>query len=85
MAIQLCRHSSQACCPWNVKFARGVKEPRFEARPEIVWKDAQALATGILAMSEDELRTVFRGLAMTWEKLAGLRPDARTVLDRAGQ
>ncbi len=47
-----------------MKFAREVKEPRFEARAAIAGKDARTLATEILAMSEDEFRAAFKGSAM---------------------
>jgi epoxyqueuosine reductase len=79
------RHISQSRCPWNVKLAPEVEEPRFEARSAIAKKDASALATDILAMSEDEFRAAFKGSAMKRAKAAGLRRNARTVLDRAAQ
>ena len=67
-------------CPWNVKFAREVTEPRFEARAAIAGKDARTLAEEILAMSEDEFRAAFRGSAMKRAKRAGLERNARAVL-----
>jgi epoxyqueuosine reductase len=66
----------QEVCPWNVKFAQPVKEPRFEAREVIGDRDAQTLATKILAMSEDEFRVAFKGSAMKRAKLAGLKRNA---------
>jgi epoxyqueuosine reductase len=69
----------QEVCPWNVKFAREVKEPRFEARDVIGKKDAKTLAREILPMSEDEFRTAFKGSAMKRAKLKGLRRNAAIV------
>ena len=80
IAIQLCRHTSHGVCPFNRKFAREVKEPRFEARAVIGSKDARILAAEILAMSEDELRTAFKGSAMKRAKLAGLKRNAAAVV-----
>jgi len=79
ISIQFCRHTSQEVCPWNVKFARPVTEPRFEARAVIASKDAKTLATDILAMSEDEFRAAFKGSAMKRAKLMGLRRTAAVV------
>ncbi len=80
IAIQFCRHTTQQVCPWNVKFAREVKEPRFEARAVIGEKDASTLATDILAMSEDEFRAAFKGSAMKRAKLAGLKRNAAALV-----
>jgi len=67
-------------CPWNVKFAHPVKEPRFEARAVIAGKEAKTLAEEILATSEDEFRAAFKGSAMKRAKLAGLRRNANALL-----
>ncbi len=67
-------------CPWNVKFAREMKEPSFEPRPAIAGKDTKALAAEILGMSEDEFRVAFKGSAMKRAKLAGLRRNAEVLL-----
>lgn len=71
----------QEVCPWNVKFARAVQEPRFEARAVVARKDAQALAAEILAMSEDEFRAAFKGSPMKRAKAKGLKRNAAEVLD----
>ena len=71
-------------CPWNVKFAREVREPRFEARAVIAGKDAKKLATEILAMSDDEFRSEFKGSAMKRSKLIGLKRNAAIVLQNPG-
>jgi epoxyqueuosine reductase len=70
----------QEVCPWNVKFAREVKEPSFQPRAAIADKDARTLAAAILAMSEDEFRAAFKGSAMKRAKPAGLRRNAAAVL-----
>ncbi len=67
-------------CPWNVKFAREVREPAFAAREFIGGNDARTLATEILAMDDDTYRTAFRGSAVKRAKLAGLKRTARVVL-----
>ena len=74
----------QEVCPWNVKFAREVKEPAFEARAVIAGKDAKALATAILAMSEDDFRAAFQGSPMKRAKSAGLKRNAAVVRQAAG-
>ncbi len=71
-------------CPWNVKFAREIVEPRFQPRTVIGQEDAEALAAEILAMNEDEFRTAFKGSAMKRAKLAGLRRNAAVVLGNQG-
>ena len=73
-------HASQEVCPWNVKFAREVKEPSFQPRAVIAEKDARSLATELLAMSEDDFRAAFKGSAMKRAKLVGLRRNAEVVL-----
>lgn len=68
-------------CPWNVKFARTVREPRFEPRAAVAGRDAPTLAREILAMDEDQFRTAFRGSAMKRAKRRGLARNAQVVLD----
>ncbi len=68
-----------------MKFAREVKESRFEARAVIAGKDAKTLATEILAMSEDEFRAAFKGSAMKRAKVAGLKRNAAVVRQAAGR
>jgi epoxyqueuosine reductase len=70
-------------CPWNVSFARAVREPAFAARAVLAGKDARTLAEEILAMDEDAYRVAFRGSAMKRAKLAGLKRNASVVLENA--
>jgi epoxyqueuosine reductase QueG len=77
------RHASQEECPWNIKFAREVKEPSFLPRAVIGEKDAETLAAEILAISGDEFRTAFKSSAMKRAKLGGLRRNAAVALEDA--
>ncbi len=74
----------QDVCPWNEKFARPLREPRFEARAPIAsggaLVDAGTLARTILAMDEPEYRAAFHDSAMTRARLSGLRRNAAIVL-----
>lgn len=73
----------QDVCPWNVKFARELREPAFAPRQIIAGKDAATLAQDILAMDEAAYREAFRGSAMKRAKLAGLQRNAAVVVRRA--
>ena len=75
----------QDVCPWNVKFARELKEPAFAPRAVLADKDAATLAREILAMDEPAYREAFRGSAMKRAKLAGLQRNAQAVLDGGGR
>ncbi|MGH7651781.1 MAG: tRNA epoxyqueuosine(34) reductase QueG [Gemmatimonadaceae bacterium] len=77
----------QEVCPWNVRFARDLKEERFAPRALLAGKDARALALEILEMDEFSYRESFRKSPMKRAKLAGLARNARAVLqniDSAG-
>ena len=84
ISIQFCRHTSQVVCPFNRKFARDLKEPRFQPRAVIGEKNAKTLAVEILEMSEDEFRATSKGSAMKRAKVAGLRRNAAVVLGKRG-
>lgn len=79
-SIRFCRHTSQEVCPFNRKFARDLKESAFAPRPVIAGKDAKALATEILAMSEDAFRAAFKGSPIKRARSAGLRRNAAVLL-----
>jgi epoxyqueuosine reductase QueG len=83
ITIPLSRDTSQEVCPWNVSFARSVREPAFAARDVLAGKEARVLAEEILAMDDDAYRTAFKGSAMKRAKLAGLRRNASVVLENA--
>jgi epoxyqueuosine reductase len=68
-------------CPWNVRFSRDLADDSpFKPREVIAGKDARALAHELLAMSEDEFSTRFRGSPMKRAKLKGLKRNAAAVL-----
>jgi epoxyqueuosine reductase len=75
----------QDVCPWNVRFAQELKEPAFAAREAIAGKDARTLAREILAMSDEDFRTAFRGSPMKRAKLRGLKRNAAVVLANIGE
>lgn len=66
----------QDVCPWNVKFARDVTEPALQARADRIDPDIVEL----LAMTDEEWRTRFRGSAMMRAKRRGLARNAAVVL-----
>ncbi len=74
----------QEVCPWNISFAREVREPAFAPREVIADKDLRSLAHDILAMDDDAFRAAFKGSAMKRAKLAGLQRNARVVLENSG-
>ena len=74
------RHFPQDVCPWNVKFSRDATESAFVARDVIAGKDAQTLATELLAMSQEEFSAAFRKSPVKRAKLAGLQRNARASL-----
>ena len=79
---RLCRHISQTCCPWNVKFSQELTEASpFRARESIAGKDSLTLARDILALDQDAVSAVFRKSPMKRAKLAGFRRNAAVVLD----
>lgn len=67
--------------PWNVKFSRDATEPAFAAREVIAGKDARTLATEVLAMDDEQFRTVFRKSPIKRAKRSGLVRNAEVVLD----
>jgi epoxyqueuosine reductase len=74
----------QEVCPWNEKFALPLREPAFAARAAIAGKDAQTLAREILAMSDEDFRTTFKGSPMKRAKLRGLKRNAAVLLGNVG-
>lgn len=74
----------QDVCPWNVSFARELREPAFVARPAVAGKDARTLAGELLMMDEEEFRAAFRRSPMKRAKHAGLVRNAKVVLANLG-
>ena len=75
----------QEVCPWNGKFSLPLREETFRPRPVIAAKSATALSRDILAMSDDDFRSAFKGSPMKRAKLRGLKRNAAVVLANAGQ
>jgi len=73
-------YTSQTCCPFNIKFAQELKEPAFKPRAFLAAKDAKTLAEDLLAISQDDFSAAFRKSPMKRAKLAGLKRNARVVL-----
>jgi epoxyqueuosine reductase len=84
IAIRVYRHASQTCCPFNIKFARALREPAFAPREALAGKDARSLAREILRMSQEEFSRAFKGSPMKRAKLRGLKRNAAVVLGNVG-
>jgi len=74
----------QDVCPWNVRFSKELREPAFAARESLAGKDARTLARDILAMNDEDFRTMFRGSPMKRAKLRGLKRNAAVILGNVG-
>lgn len=74
----------QDVCPWNVRFARELKEPRFRQRESPAGNDARGLAREILALDEMQFRTHYKGSPMKRAKRSGLARNAAVVLGNTG-
>jgi epoxyqueuosine reductase len=71
----------QDVCPYNVKFARELREPAFAAREAIRGKDAGTLARELVAIGDEEFRNSFRNSPMKRAKRRGLARNAAVVLE----
>jgi epoxyqueuosine reductase len=74
----------QEVCPFNRKFAKELSEPAFAARPALAGRDARSLALELLAMSQSEFSTAFKGSPMKRAKLRGLKRNSSVVLGNLG-
>lgn len=74
----------QEVCPWNEKFANGLREPAFAPRGAIAGRDARTLAREILAMDDEAYRSAFKGSPLKRPKLRGLKRNAAVVLGNLG-
>jgi epoxyqueuosine reductase len=74
----------QDVCPYNVKFARELREPAFAAREAIRDKGAETLARDLLAMGDEEFRSAFSRSPMKRAKRSGLARNAAVVLANSG-
>jgi epoxyqueuosine reductase len=71
-------------CPWNVSFAREVREPAFAARAGLDSTDGRATARALLAMSVTKFQQQFKGSPMKRAKRRGLARNAAVVLGNVG-
>jgi epoxyqueuosine reductase len=71
----------QDVCPYNVKFARELREPAFAAREAIRGKDAATLAQELIVIGDEDFRISFRNSPMKRAKRRGLARNAAVVLE----
>lgn len=74
----------QDVCPYNVKFARELREPAFAVRDAIRGKSPETLSRDLLAMTDEEFRSAFRHSPMKRAKRRGLARNAAVVLGNSG-
>ena len=75
------RHSSQAVCPWNVRFSSALPAASpYAPRDALAGKDARRLAREILLMTQEEFSAAYKGSPMKRAKLRGLKRNACVVL-----
>jgi epoxyqueuosine reductase QueG len=78
------RHVSQDVCPYNVKFARSLREPAFAPREVLAGKSTRQLARELLAMTQGEFSAAFKGSPMKRAKRRGLARNAAVALGNGG-
>ena len=66
-------------CPYNHKFARELSEPSFAARSVIPGKEVSTRARELLAMSQSEFSTAFKGSPMKRVRRRGLKRNSAVV------
>jgi epoxyqueuosine reductase len=71
----------QDVCPYNIKFARELREPAFAARDAIRHKNAETLARELVTMSDEDFRSAFRRSPIKRAKRRGLSRNAAVVLE----
>jgi epoxyqueuosine reductase len=74
----------QEVCPWNVSFARELRVPELAPREMLASNDARTIARELLAMTQAEFSTAFKGSPMKRAKLRGLKRNAAVVLGNIG-
>ena len=78
------RQASRDVCPWNVRFARELREPAFAAREALAGRDARTLARGILGMTQEQFSAAFKGSPVKRAKRRGLKRNVAVVLGNVG-
>jgi epoxyqueuosine reductase len=74
----------QEVCPWNISFARAVRDDALRPREFLNSRSARELASEILQMSDDDYNQSFRGSPMKRAKRRGLARNAAVVLGNTG-
>jgi epoxyqueuosine reductase len=67
----------QDVCPWNVRFAEELTEPRYRSRPSDQWPTLEE----IVRMTERECEAAFEGTALERAGRSGLARNAAVVLE----
>ena len=67
-----------------MKFSRDATELAFAARAVIAGKDARTLANEVLAMDDEAFRVAFKKSPIKRAKLAGLKRNAKVLIDHLG-
>jgi epoxyqueuosine reductase len=81
---RFCRYISQTVCPFNIKFAKELKVPKFASREVLSGKDARTLARELLLMTQEKFSATFKNSPMKRPKLRGLKRNAAVVLGNVG-
>ena len=75
------RQTAKEVCPWNVKFARALRDGSpFAPRAFIAGQDAATLTRDLRALDDEGVRPAFSKSLMKRAKLAGLQRNAEVVL-----
>jgi epoxyqueuosine reductase len=74
----------QDVCPWNVRFAREIREPAFAPRAALAQTDARRLARELMTMDDAAFRTAFQDSPVTRAKRRGLARNAAVALGNIG-
>jgi epoxyqueuosine reductase len=75
----------QDVCPWNISFARELKEDQFGPRSLFDGRNARDVAIELLTMNDDSYAEGLRGSPMKRAKLRGLARNAAVVLGNVGE
>ena len=71
----------QEVCPYNVKFARELRELAFQPRPALRGKNVSSLAKDLVEITDEEFRLAFKKSPMKRAKRRGLARNAAIALN----
>jgi epoxyqueuosine reductase len=71
----------QEVCPYNVKFARELRELAFQPRPALRGKNVPSLAKDLVEITDEEFRLAFKKSPMKRAKRRGLARNAAIALN----